>query len=183
MDQVINEQAELQEKIEAADAWDLDRTVDIAMDALRCPPGDADVGALSGGERRRVALCRLLLSKPDMLLLDEPMAGLSKAERGFMTELIMSLKPDITVVIIEHDIDVAFSIADTVTVLDHGAVVPLWFLVEAGWRDMLVLSHVKEGEQSTVWRDHIKTMDLLILWLSEQRQGDIAHLGADSGPS
>jgi len=63
------------------------------------------------------------LSKPWRLLLDEPMAGLSKAERGFMTELIMSLKPDITVIIIEHDIDVAFSIADTDSVLDHGAIV------------------------------------------------------------
>ncbi|MFX7242940.1 ATP-binding cassette domain-containing protein, partial [Acinetobacter baumannii] len=63
---------ELQEKIDAADAWDIDRTVEIAMDALRCPPGDADVTKLSGGEKRRIALCKLLLEKPDLLLLDEP---------------------------------------------------------------------------------------------------------------
>src|SRR3546814_16516836 len=69
---LIAEQSELQEKIDAADAWDLDRKVEIAMDALRCPPGDAEVTKLSGGERRRVALCQLLLQKPDMLLLDEP---------------------------------------------------------------------------------------------------------------
>src|SRR3954463_11950330 len=72
MDALIAEQGELQEKIDHAEAWDLDRTVEIAMDALRCPPGDAEVANLSGGERRRVALCRLLLQRPDLLLLDEP---------------------------------------------------------------------------------------------------------------
>ncbi|MBS40358.1 MAG: energy-dependent translational throttle protein EttA, partial [Rhodospirillales bacterium] len=72
MDALITEQAELQEKIDAVDGWELERAIEIAMDALRCPPGDSDVSKLSGGEIRRVALCRLLLQKPDLLLLDEP---------------------------------------------------------------------------------------------------------------
>jgi branched-chain amino acid transport system ATP-binding protein len=81
------------------------------------------VDELSHGEHRQLELGITLAHEPKLLLLDEPMAGLSVAERGFMTELILSLKPEITVVIIEHDIDVAFSIADQVSVLHHGAII------------------------------------------------------------
>jgi ATPase subunit of ABC transporter with duplicated ATPase domains len=72
MNALLEKQGKLQDRIDAADAWEIDRVLDVAMEALRCPPPDADVSTLSGGEKRRVALCRLLLSKPDMLLLDEP---------------------------------------------------------------------------------------------------------------
>src|SRR6476661_1377146 len=72
MNKLLEEQGRLQDQIEAINAWELDHQVEMAMDALRCPPGDADVNVISGGEKRRVALCRLLLSKPDMLILDEP---------------------------------------------------------------------------------------------------------------
>ena len=82
MNALLEEQGKLQDRIDAAGAWELERTLDVAMDALRLPDGDADVATLSGGERRRVALCRLLLEKPDMLLLDEPTNHLGRRVRG-----------------------------------------------------------------------------------------------------
>jgi ATP-binding cassette ChvD family protein len=101
MNDLIAEQAELQEKIDHLDAWDLQRKVEIAMDALRCPPSDAAVDKLSGGEKRRIALCRLLLSRPDMLLLDEPTNHLD-AESIAWLEKFLEGYPG-TVVIITHD--------------------------------------------------------------------------------
>ena len=115
-------QAELEAKIEAAGAWDLQRTIDIAMDALRLPPGDADVTTLSGGERRRVALCRLLLSKPDLLLLDEPTNHLD-AESVAWLERTLSEYPG-TVVAITHDRYFLDNVAKWILELDRGRGIP-----------------------------------------------------------
>jgi len=121
-DALIAEQAELQEKIDASDAWDLDRQIEIAMDALRCPPGDADVTKLSGGERRRVALCRLLLSKPDMLLLDEPTNHLD-AESVAWLERFLDEYPG-TVVAVTHDRYFLDNVAGWILELDRGHGIP-----------------------------------------------------------
>ena len=113
-----NAQAELEARIEAAGGWDLQRTIDIAMDALRLPPGDADVSTLSGGERRRVALCRLLLSKPDLLLLDEPTNHLD-AESVAWLERFLQDYPG-TVVAVTHDRYFLDNVARWILELDHG---------------------------------------------------------------
>jgi ATP-binding cassette ChvD family protein len=122
MDKLIAEQAELQEKIDAGNGWDLSRTVEIAMDALRCPPSDAGVDKLSGGEKRRVALCRLLLSKPDMLLLDEPTNHLD-AESVAWLERHLAEFPG-TVVAVTHDRYFLDNVAGWILELDRGAGIP-----------------------------------------------------------
>lgn len=122
MDELINEQAELQSQIDAADAWELDRQIAIAMDALRCPAGDAEVTKLSGGERRRVALCRLLLSRPDMLLLDEPTNHLD-AESVAWLEKFLEGYPG-TVVAVTHDRYFLDNVAGWILELDRGKGIP-----------------------------------------------------------
>src|SRR6201985_2079212 len=122
MNDLITEQGELQEKIDAVNGWELDRTIEIAMDALRCPPGDADVGTLSGGERRRVALCRLLLQKPDLLLLDEPTNHLD-AESVQWLEQHLEKYPG-TVVAVTHDRDFLDNVAQWILELDRGRAYP-----------------------------------------------------------
>jgi energy-dependent translational throttle protein EttA len=122
MDKLLSEQARVQDAIEAANGWDLDRTVEIAMDALRCPPGDAEISTLSGGEIRRVALCRLLLQKPDMLLLDEPTNHLD-AESVAWLERYLKEYPG-TVVAITHDRYFLDNVAGWILELDRGAGIP-----------------------------------------------------------
>ena len=122
MNEVIAEQAELQEKIDAIDGWDLERKAEIAMDALRVPAGDADVTKLSGGEKRRVALCKLLLSAPDMLLLDEPTNHLDAESVAWLQRFLHDFPG--TVVTITHDRYFLDEVAGWILELDRGAGIP-----------------------------------------------------------
>jgi len=132
MNKLIEQQGKLQEKIDAAGAWDLDRKLDIAADALRLPPWDADVTKLSGGERRRVALCRLLLSQPDMLLLDEPTNHLD-AESVAWLERFLHDYPG-TVVAVTHDRYFLDNVAGWILELDRGEGIP-WKGNYSSWLD------------------------------------------------
>ncbi|KIL97047.1 ABC transporter ATP-binding protein [Paramagnetospirillum magnetotacticum MS-1] len=122
MNDLIAEQGELQEKIDHLNAWDLTRTIEIAMDALRCPPGDADVTTLSGGERRRVALCRLLLSHPDMLLLDEPTNHLDAESVAWLERFLEDYSG--TVVMITHDRYFLDNVTGWILELERGHGIP-----------------------------------------------------------
>jgi sulfate-transporting ATPase len=132
MNRLLAEQADLQDKIDVGNGWELDRTLEIAMDALRCPPGDADVSTLSGGERRRVALCRLLLERPDMLLLDEPTNHLD-AESVAWLERFLHEYPG-TVVAITHDRYFLDNVAGWILELDRGHGIP-WKGNYSSWLD------------------------------------------------
>ena len=122
MNALIAEQAELQEKIDACNGWDLERTIEIAMDALRCPPADADVTKLSGGEKRRVALCRLLLSKPDLLLLDEPTNHLDAESVAWLQQHLHDYPG--TVVMVTHDRYFLDNVTGWILELDRGEGIP-----------------------------------------------------------
>ena len=122
MNALIEEQGALQERIDAADAWDLDRKVEIAMDALQCPPADAEVTTLSGGERRRVALCRLLLGQPDLLLLDEPTNHLDTESVAWLERFLHDYPG--TVVAITHDRYFLDNVAGWILELDRGRGIP-----------------------------------------------------------
>jgi energy-dependent translational throttle protein EttA len=144
MNALIAEQGDLQEKIEAVNGWDLDRTIEIAMDALRCPPGDADVTTLSGGERRRVALCRLLLQKPDLLLLDEPTNHLD-AESVAWLERFLAEYPG-TVVTVTHDRYFLDDVAGWILELDRGRGIP-YEGNYTGWLEQKQKRLEQEGKQ------------------------------------
>jgi len=121
-EETADEFARVQERIDAVDGWDLDTTLEIAMDALRCPPADADVTTLSGGERRRVALCRLLLRQPDLLLLDEPTNHLDAESVAWLERHLLDYKG--TVVAVTHDRYFLDNVAGWILELDRGRGIP-----------------------------------------------------------
>ena len=122
MNSLLAEQGELQEKIDACNGWELERTIEIAMDALRCPPSDADVTKLSGGERRRVALCRLLLQKPEILLLDEPTNHLDAESVAWLERFLAEY--DGTVMIVTHDRYFLDNVTGWILEIDRGQGIP-----------------------------------------------------------
>ena len=132
MDKLMEEQGKLQDAIDAANAWELDRTLEIAMDALRCPPAEADVTKLSGGERRRVALCKVLLEKPDLLLLDEPTNHLDAESVAWLEHHLKEFPG--TIVAITHDRYFLDNVAGWILELDRGEGIP-WQGNYSSWLD------------------------------------------------
>src|SRR5881394_1929378 len=161
MEALIAEQGELQEKIDQADAWELDRTVEIAMDALRCPPGEASVDTLSGGERRRVALCRLLLQRPDLLLLDEPTNHLDAESVAWLQRFLKDYPG--TVVTVTHDRYFLDEVAGWILELDRGHGIP-YEGNYSGWLEQKQARLVQEGRQEEARR---RTLERELEWVRQ----------------
>ena len=156
---LIEEQGKLQDKIDAANAWDLDRQLEIAMDALRCPPGDMEVSQISGGERRRVALCRLLLQKPDMLLLDEPTNHLDAESVAWLERYLQEFPG--TVVAITHDRYFLDNVAGWILELDRGKGIP-WQGNYSSWLDQKERQLATEEKQESARR---RTLQREMEWM------------------
>jgi ATP-binding cassette ChvD family protein len=159
MTKLIEQQAQVQDQMDAMNLWDLDRQLEIAMDALRCPPGDSAVATLSGGERRRVALCRLLLSKPDLLLLDEPTNHLDTESVAWLERFLQEYEG--TVVAVTHDRYFLDNVAGWILELDRGAGIP-WEGNYTSWLDQKRTRLAQEEKQETARQ---KTLERELEWV------------------
>ena len=159
MDKVLEEQGRLQDKIDAVNAWDIDSQLELAMDALRCPPPDADVTKLSGGERRRVALCRLLLTSPDLLLLDEPTNHLDAESVAWLEHFLTEYQG--TVVAVTHDRYFLDNAAQWILELDRGTGIP-WKGNYSSWLDQKQ-QRLAQEEKSETKRQ--KTLQRELEWI------------------
>ena len=164
MNKLMEEMGDLQTTIDAADGWDLDRHLDIAMDALRCPPGDADVSTLSGGEVRRVALCRLLLEKPDLLLLDEPTNHLDAESVAWLERHLREYEG--TVVLVTHDRYFLDNVTGWILELDHGMGIP-W---EGNYSSWLEQKQQKLREQEKKDNKRLKTLERELEWVNASQK-------------
>ena len=159
MDKVLEEQGRLQDRIDAVNAWEIDSQLELAMDALRCPPADADVTTLSGGERRRVALCRLLLKSPDLLLLDEPTNHLDAESVAWLERFLKEYKG--TVVAVTHDRYFLDNVAEWILELDRGSGIP-WKGNYSSWLEQKQ-QRLAQEEKSETKRQ--KTLQRELEWI------------------
>lgn len=165
MDALIAKQGEVQEKLDASGAWELDSRLEMAMDALRCPPGDTPINILSGGEKRRVALCRLLLQKPDILLLDEPTNHLDAETVAWMEHHLQRYEG--TIIAVTHDRYFLDNVAGWILELDRGKGIP-WKGNYSSWLEQKQKRLQQEEKQES---DHQKTLQRELEWINMSPKG------------
>src|SRR5204863_994519 len=165
MDKLLEEQGRLQDRIDAVNAWDIDSQLDLAMDALRCPPPDAEVTTLSGGERRRVALCRLLLKSPDLLLLDEPTNHLDAESVAWLERHLAEYAG--TIVAVTHDRYFLDNVAGWILELDRGRALPF----EGNYSSWLEQKHKRLAQEEKSERARQRTIAAELEWVRQNPKG------------